>query len=55
MRLHSALVLSYVDARFEPLFPPKDFLCACCLLLLLLLAAAAAACCYCLLPNVSLT
>ena len=41
MRLCSPVVLSYLDARFEPRCGrcgPKDFLLACCCLLLLLLA-----------------
>ena len=33
MRLCSPVVLSYLDARFEPRCGPNDFLCACCLLL----------------------
>ena len=41
MRLGSPVVLSYLDAGFEPLRGRKDFLSACLLLLLLL----AAACC----------
>ena len=43
MRLGSAVVLSYLDAGFEPRCGRKDFLlaCCCCLLLLLLLLAAA--------------
>ena len=41
MRLGSAVVLSYLDAGFEPRCGPKDFLTAC----LLLLLAAAACCC----------
>ena len=39
MRLDSPVVLSYLDAGFEPRCGRKDFLCAC---LLLPLAAAAA-------------
>ena len=46
MRLGSPVVLSYLDAGFEPRSGRKDFLSACCcLLLLLLLAAAAKTCC----------
>ena len=37
MRLGSPVVLSYLDAGFEPRCGLKDFLCACCCLLLLLL------------------
>ena len=37
MRLGSPVVLSYLDAAFEPRCGRKDFLCACSLLLLLLL------------------
>ena len=44
MRLGSPVVLSYLDAGFEPHCGGKDFLSACLLLLLLLAAAAAAAC-----------
>ena len=40
MRVGSPVVLSYLEASFEPLCPSKDFLTAGCLLLLLL-----AACC----------
>ena len=46
MRICSPVVLSYLDAGFEPRCGRKDFLCACCLLLLL------AACC-CLLKRVA--
>ena len=42
MRLGSPVVLSYLDAGFEPRCGRKDFWGACCLLLL---AAAAACCC----------
>ena len=42
MRLGSAVVLSYLDAGFEPLCGRKDILTAC---LLLLLAAACCCCC----------
>ena len=42
MRLCSPVVLSYLDAGFEPRCGHKDFLTACCCLLL-----AAACCCYC--------
>ena len=47
MRLCSQVVLSYLDAGFEPLCGRKDFWTARCLLLLLLAAVAAAAktCC----------
>ena len=41
MRLGSPVVLSYLDAGFEPRCGLKDFICACALLLL----AAAACCC----------
>ena len=43
MRLGSPVVLSYLDAGFEPRCGRKDFLLAC-LLLLLLLAVAAKTC-----------
>ena len=39
MRVRSPVVLSYLDADFEPRWGRKDFLIACCLLLLLLLLA----------------
>ena len=53
MRLSSPVVLSYLDAGFEPRCGRKDFLSACCclLLLLLLLAAAAKTCCSALAPK----
>ena len=55
MRLGSPVVLSYLDAGFEPQCGLKDFSSACFLLrLLLLLAAAAAApktCCSALAPK----
>ena len=41
MRLGSPVVLSYLDARFEPRCGRKDFLCACC------------CCCCCLLKRVA--
>ena len=43
MPLCSPVVLSYLDAGFEPSCGRKDFWSACCLLLLLLLLLAAAA------------
>ena len=42
MRLGSPVVLSYLDAGFEPRWGLKDFLCACCCCCCLLLLAAAA-------------
>ena len=42
MRVCSPVVLSYLDASFEPMCGHKDFWTACCLLLLLLLLLAAA-------------
>ena len=48
MRLGSPVVLSYLDAGFEPRCGRKDFLTACLLLLLL-----AAACCLLLLKRVA--
>ena len=48
--LGSAVVLSYLDAGFEPRCGRKDFLTAC---LLLLLAAAAWCCCLLLLKRVA--
>ena len=44
MRLGSPVVLSYLDAGFEPRCGRKDFLSACCCCLLLLLLAAAKTC-----------
>ena len=44
MRVCSPVVLSYLDAGFEPRCGRKDFLSACCCCLLLLLAAAAKTC-----------
>ena len=41
MRLGSPVVLSYLDAGFEPRCDLRDFLCACCLLLHAAVAAAA--------------
>ena len=47
MRVRSPVVLSYLDAGFDPGCRRKDFLLACCSLLLQLqlLAAAAKTCC----------
>ena len=50
MRLGSAVVLSYLDAGFEPRCGRKDFLTAC---LLLFLATAASCCCLLLLKRVA--
>ena len=45
MRICSPVVLSYLDAGFEPCCGRKDFWIACCLLLLMLAAVAAKMCC----------
>ena len=45
MRLCSPVVLSYLDAGFEPRCGRKDFLTACCLLLAAASAVSAKICC----------
>ena len=51
MRLGSLVVLSYLDAGFEPRRGFKDFLTACSCLLLLLLLLLAKTCCSALAPK----
>ena len=47
MRLRPPVILSYLDAGFQPRCGRKDCWIACCLLLLLLLLLLLAACCCC--------